>query len=98
MKDMKRAVRRHHVARLKNKRKYYWGYQTKTILIGRLRPQDWNSSEYKMPADQLGKVLRTPAICSCPGCANSRKYLGLTLAEKSFLELCRSLDSEDESD
>lgn len=69
-KPMRRAVRRHHVARLKKSRASYWS--------ARHRP---NSPE------QLGKLVQTPAICSCPMCGNPRKYLGLaTIQEQSMMQ------------
>lgn len=55
-----RALRRHHAARVKNNRRFYWGH-------GR----DLAES----PA-QWGKVSATPALCSCWMCGNPRKYYG----------------------
>jgi len=59
-KDFSRAIRRHHYARLKNTRKFYWG---------RLGHADWTPG-------RLGMVVATPQLCSCLGCGNSRKWLG----------------------
>lgn len=69
-KPMLRAVRRHHVARLKKSRASYWSARHKP-----------NSPE------QLGKLVQTPAICSCPMCGNPRKYRDLaTHQEQAMLQ------------
>lgn len=67
-------MRRHHEWRIKKKRKDqgYWGrgHQTENNWTDRL----------------LGIAARTPKICSCMGCVNSRKNEGPTLAERRNLE------------
>lgn len=55
---MKRAIRRHHVERLKNKRKHYYGYD----------------SHNPMASCRLGKVVQYPKDCSCTSCGNPRKW------------------------
>jgi len=70
-KNTKRAERRHHYARLKNKRlrKGYWDG------LGALK------------GVHLGIAANTPCICSCEGCGNPRRHHGeLTLAERRHLD------------
>lgn len=64
-KDMARALRRHHAARLKDARALYWGRQ-------------WGAShDYeKLTGRQLGLVLNAPATCSGLCCGNPRKWFG----------------------
>lgn len=71
MERFNRAERRAQVARLKAKRKNYWGY-------GLAKP--WRSGP--MPPDTLGKVVQHPQACSCMGCGNQRRYVGPTLRER----------------
>lgn len=59
-KSMKRALRRHHAARVKNNRRYHWGRDRDLAL----EPVRW------------GKVVATPTPCSCWMCGNPRKYFG----------------------
>lgn len=61
-KDFARALRRHHRARLKKSRQFYWGN-------GYNGGRDWTPRS-------LGMVVHTPQMCSCLGCGNSRKWLG----------------------
>jgi len=82
-KNMSRAERRHHRARLKKNRRNYWGY-------GR---QGWNIFDIKeMSAYQAGVVTRTPTPCSCYMCGNQRhntwqnKKECLTMQERKALE------------
>ena len=58
LKNTKRALRRHHMARLKNVRKHY------THLGGTEGLND----------RQVGMVYATPAACSCMMCGNERKW------------------------
>ena len=55
-----RALRRHHVARLKRKRIGYWG---------RGKFLEWDEKG-------LGAVVQHPCVCSCWMCGNPRKWLG----------------------
>lgn len=72
VKDMKKAIRRSHDARLKKARKGYW-------------------SMSNLEGSALGKVLHTPAICSCYMCGNPRKFLkAKSLKEISFDMLTKS--------
>lgn len=94
MEKFNRAVRRHHIARLKKTRAKYWGYHRYTKSIDAL----YARQEYVgvrghsvMDPDQLGKVVQYPASCSCPGCGNSRKYYGMSLGEISFHALADEL-------
>lgn len=63
-KDFARALRRHHVQRLKANRKTYYGYG---------RSGDRNA---EMPARFLGMTVHTAKVCSCPMCGNARKFFG----------------------
>jgi hypothetical protein len=77
-----RAERRHHIERLKETRKHYWGY-------GRRGEQ--------MDPKQLARVVQHPQMCSCPGCGNARKHFGnskeaLTLQEQSQIEALRTYE------
>lgn len=84
MEKFNRAVRRHHAARLKKKRRHYWcfGY-----------PDYRYPFELREPtAKQLGLLVATPQVCSCPSCGNQRKYLGKTLQELSFEALNDSVE------
>jgi hypothetical protein len=59
----KRAIRRHHIKRLKNKRKNYG-----TVAIWGI----WDTSEEL--EQRLSFATRTPCPCSCYMCGNPRKH------------------------
>lgn len=61
MRDRSRAVRRHHVARLKVKRRHY-GYG--------------DSQSGPLSTKHAGSVVNTPRPCSCWMCGNPRRYFG----------------------
>lgn len=69
-KDFARALRRHHRERLRHARRFFWG-----------RDRDlWAEAP-----GVLGAALRTPAVCSCEGCGNPRKWFGeLTVQERRW--------------
>ena len=75
-KDLKRALRRHHVNRLKKKRvNYYGGYARELPERERLRT--------------VGVFVNTVPVCSCWMCGNPRRHLGdvtlqETVAAKAF--------------
>jgi hypothetical protein len=77
-----RAVRLHHIERLKHKRKNYWGY-------GRNNGYSWEN--VRMTEQQLGKVVQYPQACSCGGCGNQRYWLG-----QSLTELCQMATLQEE--
>jgi hypothetical protein len=84
-KDLSRALRRHHRARLKKTRQQYWGHY----------------HAYPWTPAQLGKVVQYPAQCSCTGCGNPRNWFGTrTLAEKRVYQdsVWDALDSACEHD
>lgn len=56
----KRAERRHHVARLKQSRRFYWG----------------SARDLSKCPEQLARVVDTPTPCSCWACGNARKWRG----------------------
>lgn len=68
MEKFNRAVRRFHVARLKQRRKHYWGYPNKY----RCSPDELPLAPAEMDARILGQVVHTPQMCSCLGCGNQR--------------------------
>ena len=77
MKDMKRAVRRGHYARLKKK----WAKKLRN---------EWYWSEDQVDEENVKRwssmYTRTQTVCSsCYGCINPRKYEGLTLQEQRNL-------------
>ena len=81
MKNMKRAIRRHHYARIKNNRRKL------------IDSQYWFDT---FPEDVKNVVVcimvNTPARCSCMGCGNPRKHFNeVTLQERRSM-----LDFEDE--
>ena len=74
MEKFNRAERRAQIARLKAKRRYYWGYGNTWS-----RPTEGVD---EMSPTQLGRVVQYPQACSCPmGCGNARRYYGRTLKE-----------------
>jgi len=72
---MKRAIRRHHRARIiLNRKNFYWWWTS------------GNGQDEKTPR-QLGILVRTPCMCSCIACMNQRHVRGRdhrTRAEKLF--------------
>lgn len=84
MEKFNRAVRRHHIDRLKQKRKFYWGY----------RSNNWGREPNAVMApDQLGKVVQYPQACSCSGCGNQRKYEGRPHKERcDFITMKEEVD------
>ncbi len=62
MENKKRALRRHHYARLKKNRQHYWGY-------GKA-----GHREEEMPVAAQGVVVSSAKPCSCYICGNPRKY------------------------
>jgi hypothetical protein len=69
VKSMKRAQRRQDIARLKRQRKNYWGYPDKWVA----RHNEPPVAPVPMSAEQLGKVVQTPKLCSCASCCNVRR-------------------------
>ena len=60
MKSLKRALRRHHRARLLKKRQYYWGMSL--VEFEKSHPT------------KKGRLVKTPKPCSCYLCGNPRKF------------------------
>ena len=71
MKNMKRSVRRHHYARLKQK----WKKVNSWSWYNNRSDEEW----YKIYAARLAT---THTNCSCWMCGNCRKLEGITLQEK----------------
>lgn len=62
-----RAERRHHIERLKQKRRFYWGC----------------ARDLAKEPKQLSMAVDTPTPCSCWMCGNARKWFGeATLQER----------------
>ena len=72
MEKFNRAVRRHHVWRLKQKRRFYWGYGARSFRHSGSALEGAPLPPEPMPVSQLGKILHTPQMCSCLGCGNAR--------------------------
>ena len=67
-KNKKRAVRRHHNDRIKNKAR-------------RVFKDIWKNRRM-MDDDIVGRWCDNLAKCSCGGCGNQRKWMGMTLQER----------------
>ena len=84
MEKFNRAIRRHHVFRLKKNRKNYWGYDQRGGPL----------SNQEMSPQQLGKIVQYPQACSCCGCGNQRSYEGRPLHEQcDIISLREELDA-----
>lgn len=96
MRTSGRADRRHHVQRLKHKRKHYWGYPNKYAVSALDRPP---VAPKEMDAYNLGRVVTDPHPCSCPGCGNPRRHSWfkgerITLQEHRYLDQYREQVNE----
>jgi hypothetical protein len=85
MRTTNRAIRRHHIARLKKTRKHYWHYPDRFSGL----PDEPPGPPQEMDEKQLGRVVQYPQICSCAGCCNVRRapnmsdgHHGRTLPER----------------
>lgn len=84
-----RAERRHHIERLKEARKNYWGFgRPRTIGPDHMTPK------------QLGQVVQHPQSCSCSGCGNDRRHSWnkaacRTLQERSQIEALKTYEFEE---
>lgn len=80
-KSTKRAERRHHYRRLKQRRidRNYWGRYNDGFSFG------W-------PKSHIGMAVNTPCNCSCPMCGNPRKHFG----EKTLAEIRKSDSADDQ--
>lgn len=58
---MDRALRRHHMQRLKAKRRNY---------------HSWSHDDEEITPRLAGMFYHTPQLCSCCGCGNPRKHFG----------------------
>lgn len=78
MKSMKRALRRHHVARAKAKTLRF------LIEVWRFNHQfGWTDEEIQR---KVNKMHKNRAICSCHGCGNQRRYEGDSIQERRASE------------
>jgi hypothetical protein len=66
MKNPKRAIRRHHISRLKAKRKTYYGHNP-------LQQTFEGGSEEPLTGKSLGLTVNSPQLCSCAMCGNPRR-------------------------
>lgn len=83
-----RDIRRHHIERLKEKRKHYWGYGRQTFS---------SRGVVEMSPKQLGAVSQHPQSCSCPACGNYRHHFcnskdARTLQEQSQIEAFKKIE------
>lgn len=81
MEKFNRAVRRHHVARLKNTRKHYWGFGHVIIQDKTWGGEIGTRGRNEMTPKQLGTVIQNPTVCSGGCCGNERKWQGMSLKE-----------------
>jgi len=98
MRQSSRAERRHHVQRLKHKRRTYWGYPNNYHVSSLDHPP---ISPVEMDARQLGQVVSTPQLCSCLGCGNPRHNTAgwtPTIKELRWLQQYREQVEETEED
>ncbi len=63
---MSRALKFHHRQRLKQNRRWYWGYDR----------------DLRKEPKRLGKIINTPKPCSCLICGNERAHAGNTMQER----------------
>ena len=85
LKDMKRAVRRHHVDRLKKARSRYNHVGIDRFAYASNSKTTYSKKEF---GRRLGMLIHTATLCSCDMCGNprrrkdsSKKYY-LTIQEK----------------
>jgi len=93
MKDMKRAIRRHHIKRLKQARKHYWGYYGPKSQWTNALDKAPEAGLKRMSPIQLGRVVQNPQACSCLGCSGNyeRRYFGRrSIKELGFIALAKS--------
>lgn len=57
--NAQRALRRHHLSRVKRNRKTYWGF---------------NTTDQVMSERRLGIVASTPKPCGCAACSKPHKH------------------------
>jgi len=82
MKTIQRALRRHHLARLKKKRRHDYAMCSLAEEIYGTAP-----TNKRVDPVRLGKHVTTPACCSCWMCGNPRRHFGQPgLQEKSASE------------
>lgn len=79
MRQSKRALRRHHLKRLKTK----WFKKTKPASYT-VYAEGHSHEKY------IGMLARTRSLCSCRACGNTRKWEGDKPKEKSFTQLTKS--------
>ncbi len=77
MKNLKRALRRHHRDRLLQKRKHYWSYN--------------NAYNDTLNVEIPHSVINTPTPCSCYMCGNPRKYFKEASLEERRYSLMNEL-------
>lgn len=75
MKNMKRAIRRHHYSRLKNKR-----------YLGLKQWNWWSGITEEFLIERSCRMITTACGCSCTMCGNPRRHFGeITLQEQRNL-------------
>ena len=101
MEKFNRAVRRHHVARLKSTRRFYWGYGRDGYRHSGNAQDEAPRAPEGMSEKVLGKVVQTPQMCSCLGCGNQRHNTAgwtPTVQEQRWFEQYREQVQEAEDD
>ena len=86
MKDMKRAVRRHHYARIKKK-------MVKREIHNRYYDASYDDIDWEYINWLASIYANTPKVCSCWMCANERKLYGISLQEyRNLLSFKEQID------
>lgn len=88
MKNFKRALRRHHRARIKKARQYHWGYGRKERWAN-TPPENAGEINFMTPRT-AGFIVNTAKPCSCHMCCNPRRSVWsdnpLTMQELKALD------------
>ena len=80
-----KSIRRHHLQRLKNKRKYDFHYHTDLTN---------NITDSTVEIVPIHQHVITPARCSCFMCGNPRKFYGNSKQGKTLQQLRAENDGE----
>lgn len=84
-KDTKRALRRHHMARIKRARSHYNGIR------------NWDGITDHQFSHAVGRLAHTATLCSCFGCGNPRRHGNQqTQQELSSTESFRLIEQSDD--
>lgn len=79
--ESKRALRRHHYERLKDKRQFYHGYPWERHFRDK-NGYKWSGQLTYMTEVEKGITANTPQRCSCLCCGNPRKHIGVRTVQE----------------